>query len=85
MLEIETKSGWTRIQLQEEPKDCFDGTPVHVAEDPCASGFQALRKANGSVASFRADGRVERCSVDFDDMPILEAEKIAYCVLRLTR
>ena len=83
MLEIETHLGWLRIPLQEAVKDCFDGAPVHVAEDPCINGFQALIKANGSTALFRAEGRTERCAVMFDNVPIFEADKISYCVLRL--
>lgn len=84
MLEIETLAGWIRIQLQQSAEDCFDGSPIHVAGDPVAKGFQALLMVNGCTALFRAESIVKRCSVSFSDMPILEKDKISYCLLRLT-
>lgn len=84
MLEINTPSGWMRIQLQAEPAAFFDGGPIHVDADPCSRGYQALLKAQKSESLFRVGERTERCSVEFNDAPIMEAEKIPYCVLRLT-
>lgn len=83
MLEINTPSGWMRIQLQEQPSAFFDGAPIHVDADPCSGGYQALLNARAGASSFRADGITQLCSVDFNDAPIMEAEKIPYCVLRL--
>ena len=83
MLEIETLAGWVCIPLQQSAEYCFDGSLIHVADDPATKGFQALLRANGGAAMFKAKGSIKRCSVGFSDMPILEKDKIGYCVLRL--
>jgi len=85
MIEIETSKGFAKLPIY--PKTLVeDGgvLRVEVVHDESADFGLALSAANGGTANFRIDGTLMRCGVEFQDSPMMEAERVSYFHLRLT-